>query len=278
VRGRIPKAIKYWVFFSILCLGTLVGIAHADSDGTIILQVRSTADGKVSDGAWVEIKVGPNLVHAGFTPLLYNATQGITYTVNVSDYGSYGFQSWNDGSTNYSRSVTPASDTVLVAHYIDKASSNAVSEQPQMPKNTVEPALLPDWLRGVASSWLSGQLSDKEFIVQLQRLVDQKILIPAPEKDTPRQEGFSNTQCKKGERHIEMVGKYTNGDKPYEIVSLRMTVLDSNGEILASGSGTISNIGAHESKYFNVIARHSTEFASCEIQVESVLSRLASRN
>ncbi|MDC8438347.1 MAG: FxLYD domain-containing protein, partial [Candidatus Nitrosotenuis sp.] len=78
--------------------------------------------------------------------------------------------------------------------------------------------------------------------------------------------------------YVEMVGKYTNGGKPYEIVSLRMVVLDSSGEILASGSGTISNIGAYQSKYFNVVTRHPADFASCEIQVESVLPYLASRN
>jgi hypothetical protein len=276
------KSKKYLIFFSVLCLGTLAGIAQADSAGTVILAIKSvTTDGKAFDGMWVEIRSGSNLVHSGFTPLSYNATQGTAYTISVSDYRNYGFLNWNDGSMDYSKSITPMSDTTLVARYIGKATSasNMISEQsPQIPKNsTSEPPLLPDWLRDVASSWLSGQLSDKDFITNLQRLIDQKILL-SPEKETSKQEGFSNTQCKKGEMHVEMVGKYTNGDKPYEIVSLRMTVLDSKGEILASGSGTISNIGVHESKYFNIVARHSTEFASCEIQVESVLPKLASRN
>lgn len=119
-------------------------------------------------------------------------------------------------------------------------------------------------------------MNDEEFIAGLQRLIDQKIL-RLPDA-APTQEGFSNTQCKKGERYVEMVGKYTNGNKPYEIVSLRMVVLGSSGEILASGSGTISGIGAHQSKYFNVVARHPADFTSCEIQVESVLPYLASRN
>ncbi len=263
---------KRHLVFLALCLGALVNIAQADSAGTVTLTVRSdTADGKTFDGMWVEIKSGANLIHSGFTPLSYNAAQGATYTVHTSDYGNYGFQSWNDGSMDYSKSITPTSDAILVANYINKAAraSNTIS---------VQPPLLPDWLRAAASSWLTGQISDKDFISQLQRLVDQKILLPAPEKENPRQEGFSNTQCKKGDAHVEMVGKYTNGGKPYEIVSLRMTVLDSKGEILASGSGTISNIGAYESKYFNIITRYSTEFASCEVQVESVLPRVASRN
>lgn len=263
---------KHLVFLLALCLGTLANIVQADSAGTVTLAVRShTADGKAFDGMWVEIKSGASLVHSGFTPLSYNATHGTTYTVHVSDYGNYGFQKWNDGSMDYSRSITPTSDTTLIANYLNKAPSASSTI-------SVQPPLLPDWLREVTSSWLTGHISDREFISQLQRLVDQKILLPTPEKETPRQEGFSNTQCKKGDTHVEMVGKYTNGDKPYGIVSLRMTVLDSKGEILASGSGTISNIGAHESKYFNVITRYSTEFASCEIQVESVLPKVTSRN
>lgn len=275
---------KHLVFLSVLCLGAamldLTSIAQADSANTITLAVRSaTTDGKSFDGMWIEIKEGSNLVHSGLTPLSYNATPGAVYTIYASDYENLIFQNWNDGSKDHTKSITPMADITLVAHYTDKSANanKTIPEQPQTP-STVEPPLLPDWLRNVANSWLSGQLNDKEFIVYLQRLVDQKILIPSPhEKETPKQEGFSNTQCKKGERFVEMVGKYTNGDKPYGIVSLRMILLDSNGEILASGSGTISNIGAHESRYFNVITRYHMEFASCEIQVENVLPRSDSK-
>jgi hypothetical protein len=197
--------------------------------------------------------------------------------VSVSDYQNNVFLNWDDGSPDYSRQITPTGETVLVANYIDESSQNiAAQASPQAPNNTDGRSMLPDWLRSTARSWLGGHMSDEEFIVKLQHLIDQKIL-HLPDV-TSKQEGFSNTSCKKGERYVEMVGKYTNGNKPYEIVSLRMVVLGSSGEILASGSGTISNIGAYQSKYFNVVTRHPTDFASCEIQVESVLPYLASRN
>jgi hypothetical protein len=274
------------VCFSIFFLGMILvqaNPAQADS-GTATLIVRSAVDGKFFDGMWAEIKVGSNLVHSGFTPLSYNATAGTTYTIFVSDYGNMAFQSWEDGNKNYFKSVTPTSDVIIVAQYLDKSTDeNTIESQRTLSvptqANLTEPSLLPVWLRDAASSWLSGNLSDGDFVSYLQRLVDQKILTPPPpQKDPPRPEGFSTLQCKKGERYVEMLGKYTNGGEPYEIVSLRMVVLDSAGEILASGSGTISHIKAHETKYFNVVARYHEEFASCDIQVESVLAKLSSKN
>lgn len=255
---------------------------QADS-GAATLTVRSAVDGKFFDGMWAEIRVGSDLVHSGFTPLSYNATAGTTYTTFVSDYGDMVFQNWEDGSKNYFKSVTPTTDVTIIAHYLDKSKDQNTMPQQTSPTptqaNSTEPTLLPVWLRDAASSWLNGNLSDRDFVSYLQRLVDQKILAPPPpEKDPPKPEGFSNLQCKKGERYVEMVGKYTNGAEPYEIVSLRMTVLDAAGEILASGSGTISHIRAHETKYFNVIARYHEEFASCDVQVESVLAKLSSKN
>lgn len=273
--------------------------AHADSDAATIV-VRSAMDEKFFDGMWVEITAGMNLVHSGFTPLSYNATFGTTYTVFVSDFEDIKFQNWDDGATDYFKSVTPTSDVTLIAHYQDKSTDadkpasqpvpttqppNVPPQTPPVPTqaNSTEPSLLPLWLRDVASLWLGGQMSDKDFISSLQRLVEQKILVPPPEKAPQakaplKPEGFSNLQCNKGERYVEMVGKYTNGDESYEIVSLRMVVLDSAGEILASGSGTISHIKAHETKYFNVITRYHEEFASCDVQVESVLPKLSSKN
>lgn len=255
MRGRKPvEQISRNLVIFVLCTG-IVSVAYADSANITVRSV--TIDNKPFDGMWVEIRSGPNVLKSGFTPLQYNYTEGATYTVNVSDYEKYKFAGWDDGTTSYSKTITPTNDTVLLARYME-------AKPEAIPQPT---SLLPDWLKGVASSWLNGKMSDQEFISQLQLLVDQKIL------STPQKEGFSNIQCKKGETYVEMVGKYTNGNTPYKIVSLRMMVLDANKEILATGSGTISNIGSSESKYFNVIARHATEFASCEVQVESVLPR-----
>jgi len=272
---------KLLIFFSILFFSITLqaNSVHAESD-VATLVVRSAADGKFFDGMWVEIKASSKLVHSGFTPVSYNATPGTTYTIYVSDYGDMAFQRWGDGSTNYFKSITPTDDSTIVAHYLDRSTdmANPVPQLTSTPlrDNSAKHSLLPSWLREAAASWLNDKITDEDFVSYLQRLVDQKILSPpTSDKILPKPEGFSNLQCNKGQRYVEMVGKYTNGGEPYEIVSLRMVVLDSAGQILASGSGTISHIGAHETKYFNVIARYHEAFASCDIQVESVLQKLS---
>ena len=252
----------------------------ADSDNLTLVVKTSTSE-KLFDGMWVEIRSGENTVYSGFSPISYNATFGTSYTISVSEYGNYVFDHWDDGNSNNFRTIQPTTDVTLVAYYQDKSASGNYVIPQKLPLisilvNETKPSILPDWLREATKSWFDGQLSDTDFIATLQRLVDEKILTATPPpKEPPKQEGFSNLQCRKGERYVEMVGKYTNGETSYDIISLRLVLLDSTGNILALGSGTISDLGSYETKYFNAIARYHLDYASCDIQVESVIQKLA---
>jgi hypothetical protein len=133
--------------------------------------------------------------------------------------------------------------------------------------------MLPDWVKNIARLWIEGQISDEDFVASMQQIIEQKISSDPSTGQPKIPEGFSNTQCNQGAKHVEMIGKYTNGNIAYQIVALRTVLLDTEGEILATGSGTISNIGPHETKYFNVIVRHDSDYASCHIQVESTIPK-----
>jgi hypothetical protein len=270
--------------FLALCFGasTLIfgNVAFADSDN-LTLVIKTATSEKLFDGMWVEIKSGENTVYSGFSPISYNVTLGTSYTISISEYGNFVFDHWDDGNSNNFRTIQPTSDVTLVAYYRDKSSSEDYVIPEKLPLtsilvNETKPSILPDWLRVAAKSWFDGQLSDTDFVATLQRLIDEKILISPPTpKEPPKQEGFSNLQCRKGDRYVEMVGKYTNGEISYDIISLKLVLLDSAGNILATGSGTIADLGSYETKYFNAIARYHMDYASCDIQVESVIQKVA---
>jgi hypothetical protein len=73
--------------------------------------------GNPIDGLWTVIQNGGNTVATGYTPLAYTATVNSTYTVSVSNYGSYTFSHWNTGATTSTITVTPTSNLTLTAYY-----------------------------------------------------------------------------------------------------------------------------------------------------------------
>ncbi|TBR11052.1 MAG: hypothetical protein EPO62_02520 [Candidatus Nitrosotenuis sp.] len=264
----------YKIICNILCFSIIAILYPAygeqsDSDNTTIAVESQRLDKKTIDGMWVEIKSGESTTYTGFTPASYNATKGVAYTVHVSDYENYIFEHWGDGDKNYFKAVNPSDNVTLVAYFYDK-SANLTQDTHE---NPVKQSIFPDWVKNAARQWIEDKMSDSDFLAALQQLVDQKILSAPIVNEQPRAEGFGNTQCNRGFNHVEMIGRYTNGDTPYQIISLRLLLLDDKGEILATGSGMISNVGPHETKYFNAIARYHSDFTSCEIQVESKIAK-----
>ena len=67
-------------------------------------------------GLWTTIQSNGSTVAAGYTPLVFNGTKGVTYTVSMSNYKNYVFDHWsNDGSGP--AQVTLKEDTTLDAYY-----------------------------------------------------------------------------------------------------------------------------------------------------------------
>jgi len=53
----------------------------------------------------------------GYTPMVFNGTDGQTYTVTVANYESYVFCHWQDGGTGADRTVTLDGNQTLTAVY-----------------------------------------------------------------------------------------------------------------------------------------------------------------
>lgn len=84
---------------------------------------------------------------------------------------------------------------------------------------------------------------------------------------------FSNFTYTVGISSIFLMGQFSNGDIPYKVIFLKMSVLDKNGHALATGYGNISDIKPHEIKAFSAITRFSGNFSSCIIQVDSAIPK-----
>ena len=148
---------------------------------------------------------------------------------------------------------------------------------------TASALTIPDWLKTTAKYWSDNSISNEEFVNVIQWLIDEEIII------LPQQEGylpvegeeedtapgfFSSTRCELGYQYVKMTGRYTNGDEAYSVVSLKMAVLDTEGEVLATGSGLLTNVEARTTKYFDALAVYSgEEFDSCSVEVSSALPK-----
>ena len=90
----------------------------ASGGGSAALSVNSVdSNGNAITGYWTVVSQGSSTVQTGFTPLSTTLTSG-TYSVSVSDYGSFAFSHWSDGTITRVHSVTISSSAVsLTAVY-----------------------------------------------------------------------------------------------------------------------------------------------------------------
>ena len=142
------------------------------------------------------------------------------------------------------------------------------------------PLEIPSWLKNTAKYWAEDSISDEEFVQAIQWLINEDF-ITIPQQGGSTQEiqdedappgVFSNVKCTKGYQYLKMTGKYTNGDIPYSIVSLKLAVLDANGDVLSTGSGLLTNVQPRTTKYFDAMAVFAgEEYDSCEVEVSSAI-------
>ena len=152
---------------------------------------------------------------------------------------------------------------------------------------------IPSWVKNTAKWWGEGQISDSDYIQSLQWLIDNGILnipksnslpstssqgqqnIPPPQQNTPQgqptaQEGFSGTQCARDQTItsiVHMTGKYTNGPTSYSSILLTLGLSDASGNVVATGTGFVSDLGPYQTKIFDAEAVYSGDFVKCDIQV-----------
>jgi hypothetical protein len=74
--------------------------------------VQSTdQNGKTISGYYTALFQNGNEVDTGFTPATFSTTSGLTYSVQVSNYGSCSFVKWSDGVATDPRAFTASSGT-----------------------------------------------------------------------------------------------------------------------------------------------------------------------
>ena len=84
-------------------------------------------------------------------------------------------------------------------------------------------------------------------------------------------EGFSSLSCTQNDYgSVVMTGRYTNGPIPYDSIFFTLGIEDSNGNIVATGIGSLSNVGAYQTRIFEASAGWEYDFANCIIEVRSV--------
>jgi hypothetical protein len=73
--------------------------------------------GNPISGLWTTWNQGSTVLETGYTTVTFNGSDGQAYTVAMSNYNSYVFCHWSDGTTGASRTVTLNGDQTLTAVY-----------------------------------------------------------------------------------------------------------------------------------------------------------------
>jgi len=77
-----------------------------------------------------------------------------------------------------------------------------------------------------------------------------------------------------GHGRYEVLGEATNNDDIEHLVMFRITFYDAANDILGSGTGTISDLGAGETKVFSVaIYDNIGGYAAMKVQIDHVFDR-----
>ena len=84
---------------------------------------------------------------------------------------------------------------------------------------------------------------------------------------------FTNVTCTEGIGHVLLIGQFNNNGTFYKVIFLKMFIHDRNGQVLATGSGNISDIKPHQTKIFHAITRFSGDFSSCIVQVDNAIQK-----
>jgi len=88
------------------------------TQGTSTLTVRTVdAAGKSITGYYTVLSQNGATIRTEFSPASFALNSGQTYQVSVSDYGSYVFDHWNDGSTKRQKTVIGGQVAALTAYY-----------------------------------------------------------------------------------------------------------------------------------------------------------------
>jgi hypothetical protein len=105
-------------------------VAITITQGTSTLAVNTVnAAGSPINGYYTTLSQNGAVIKTAFSPTSFTLNSGQTYQVSVSDYGSYTFDHWSDGSTGRQKTVTGGQATTLTAYYKTSAPAPAAESE-----------------------------------------------------------------------------------------------------------------------------------------------------
>ncbi len=94
-----------------------LGIAHAQTQDQLRVTSQDLTSAQIS-GYYTMLSQGGNTVATGFTPAAFTVNSGVSYAVQVDDFGSCHFDHWADtGSMTASRAISISADMQIKAVY-----------------------------------------------------------------------------------------------------------------------------------------------------------------
>ena len=90
--------------------------------------------------------------------------------------------------------------------------------------------------------------------------------------------GFSNIHLTRGQYSVLATGQYTNGGTPYIAVFPRLNLYDNSSHLIGTGMGTMWNVGAYDSKSFQIMVNVSKTFKSYAVVIDNAISKNAVTN
>jgi hypothetical protein len=103
--------------------------------------------------------------------------------------------------------------------------------------------------------------------------VDSMVLGPTNSKidaEVKSTEGFSGLYCTQDEYdYVTMTGQFTNGPDPFSSIYFTLGILDNNDRIVATGIGSVNDIGPYQTKMFDARASWGGNYKECIIEVDT---------
>lgn len=116
--------------------------------------------------------------------------------------------------------------------------------------------------------WGDGTINDTKVIVP-----DKNMTLTAYYGSNHSHMGFSHVHLVRGPYSVLVTGQYTNGGIPYIAIFPRLNLYDNSSHLVGTGMGTIWNIGAYDSKPFQVLVNVDKPFKSYAMVVDNAISK-----
>jgi hypothetical protein len=117
--------------------------------------------------------------------------------------------------------------------------------------------------------WDDGTINDTKVVV----VSNKNITLNAHYGSKSNQVGFSHIHLTHGLYSVLVTGQYTNGDIPYIALFPRLNLYDGSNHLIGTGMSTIWNIGAYDSKSFQILVNVSKAFKSFSMVVDNAISK-----